>query len=154
MDEDEHAQKELNRSDQFAAMDHGLADSVQNISINDQPVKTDKQRVNACTQPVNNYDERVKAFNQRAHTCKQAVLNGTELPKPRPAVFKSHSQREKERLEVVQAWKDYIGAGGFEDWVRLCHDLRLEGDFSTKAKCKAVCIPIRSAASLSSTNHD
>lgn len=42
------------------------------------------------------------------------------------------------RVNIVQAWDDYFGQGTLEDWARLCRDLGLEGDFSSKTKCKKV----------------
>jgi hypothetical protein len=44
------------------------------------------------------------------------------------------------RFDVVKAWKEYFGEGNLDDWARFCRDLGLEGDFSSKTKCKKVCL--------------
>lgn len=93
------------------------------------------------------FDERALTFNERALGYKWAVQNGTEPPKEMGR-FKSYEQRMKDQLAIVQAWDDYFGAGGLADWARLCQDLGLEGDFSTKGKCRKVWRPICSIASL------
>jgi hypothetical protein len=52
-------------------------------------------------------------------------------PKPKPA-----------KINIVEAWDDYFGEGTLDDWARFCRDLGLEGDFSSKTKCKKVCLHI------------
>lgn len=47
--------------------------------------------------------------------------------------------KPKARFDVVKAWNDYFGEGNLDDWARFCRDLGLEGDFSSKKKCKKVC---------------
>lgn len=42
------------------------------------------------------------------------------------------------RIQFAQIWHDYFGAGNLEDWQRLCHDLGITGDLSSKNKCKKV----------------
>jgi hypothetical protein len=54
-------------------------------------------------------------------------FSGLIIGKPTPA-----------RVNIVQAWDDYFGEGTLHDWARLCRDLGLEGDFSSKTKCKKV----------------
>lgn len=46
--------------------------------------------------------------------------------------------KTKERFDVVKAWKAYFREGELSDWARFCIDLGLEGDFSSKRKCKKV----------------
>ncbi|KAJ4401371.1 hypothetical protein N0V85_005544 [Neurospora sp. IMI 360204] len=41
-----------------------------------------------------------------------------------------------QRRDVVVRWKNYFGAGDLEDWQRLCQDLGLDDDFSSKRKCR------------------
>ncbi|KAJ9164866.1 hypothetical protein NKR19_g940 [Coniochaeta hoffmannii] len=46
------------------------------------------------------------------------------------------SKPNSANFNVVDAWDDYFGEGTLDDWARLCRDLGLEGDFSSKNKCK------------------
>ncbi|KAK5657136.1 hypothetical protein OQA88_3664 [Cercophora sp. LCS_1] len=40
---------------------------------------------------------------------------------------------------IVKRWNDYFGSGGLADWQRLCVDVGLTGDYSSKTKCRKAC---------------
>ena len=42
------------------------------------------------------------------------------------------------KLTVRERWDAYFGPGDLEDFQRLCADLRIEGDLSSKSKCRNV----------------
>ncbi|KAB5580817.1 hypothetical protein GE09DRAFT_1183047 [Coniochaeta sp. 2T2.1] len=42
----------------------------------------------------------------------------------------------KPHFDVVAEWDAYFGEGTTSDWARFCVDLGLEGDFTSKTKCK------------------
>jgi hypothetical protein len=48
---------------------------------------------------------------------------------------KTKAQRQ---AALAVAWDGYFGGGELEDWQRLVHDLGIEGDFSSKTKCRKV----------------
>jgi len=154
MNEAENKQWEPNRSAKWVdGINQGLANSIHNINIDDPPATTYDQRVTAYGQQAVAYSQGVLVFNKRAQACKRARDTGTEPPKQK-RVFKSREQREKEEKEIVQAWKDYFGAGTYEDWARLCRDLGLEGDLSTKFGCRMVRMPTHTIRWLMCTYHD
>ena len=59
------------------------------------------------------------------------------------------SKPNSANFNVVDAWDDYFGEGTLDDWARLCRDLGLEGDFSSKNKCKKVYLPFHLFSLLS-----
>jgi hypothetical protein len=69
---------------------------------------------------------------------------------------KKRPKKNKKKFDVVDAWEKYfgVGEGGLKDWQRLCDDLGLQGDLSSKKKCKKVCptghIPHKKSKSLTS----
>lgn len=42
----------------------------------------------------------------------------------------------KKKPSIVKRFDDYFGAGILADWQRLCDDIGLSGDFSSKTKCR------------------
>jgi len=50
------------------------------------------------------------------------------------------SQATNAEFNVVETWRKYWGQGLLADWQRLCRDLGVAGDLSSKKKCKAVCL--------------
>ena len=44
----------------------------------------------------------------------------------------------QQNLTVRERWDAYFGLGDLEDFQRLCADLRIEGDLSSKKKCRNV----------------
>lgn len=42
------------------------------------------------------------------------------------------------KTSVVAAWMNYFGRGELADWQRLCHDVGLPGNLSSKTKCREV----------------
>ncbi|OIW34888.1 hypothetical protein CONLIGDRAFT_675840 [Coniochaeta ligniaria NRRL 30616] len=58
--------------------------------------------------------------------------NASTQDKPLP----NTTRKSKAKFDVVKAWQEYFGEGNLDDWARFCRDLGLEGDFSSKKKCK------------------
>jgi hypothetical protein len=87
-------------------------------------------------------------------TVKPAVNPAVELgEKPGPKITakagldsrakpgaKPRREAKKKRFNVVDAWQEYWGQGVLTDWQRLCQDLGVHGDLTTKDKCREVCI--------------
>ncbi|KAK4170241.1 hypothetical protein QBC43DRAFT_2438 [Cladorrhinum sp. PSN259] len=48
---------------------------------------------------------------------------------------KNKNKRAKQSA-IVDQFNNYYGSGSLEDWQRLCFDIGLEGDFSSKTKCR------------------
>lgn len=48
------------------------------------------------------------------------------------------AKKKKSSAFLAHAWNDYFGAGELKDWQRLCRDLGLRGDLSSKNKCRKV----------------
>lgn len=49
----------------------------------------------------------------------------------------SATQKQK-KVDVREQWDAYFGPGDLEDFQRLCEDLQIEGDLSSKTKCRKV----------------
>lgn len=49
----------------------------------------------------------------------------------------SATQKQK-KVDVREQWDAYFGPGDLEDFQRLCADLQIEGDLSSKTKCRKV----------------
>jgi len=51
---------------------------------------------------------------------------------------KKKSKTVPYQSQVALFWDEYFGSGQLEDWQRLCLDLGLGGDLSSKKKCRKV----------------
>ena len=47
-------------------------------------------------------------------------------------------KEKKKKVNIVARFTEYFGPGTLEDWQRLCEDLSLEGEFSSKNQCRKV----------------
>ncbi|KAL2127115.1 hypothetical protein VTI74DRAFT_11315 [Chaetomium olivicolor] len=44
--------------------------------------------------------------------------------------------RKKRSRKIVEEFDDYFGTGTVQDWQRLCHDIGLEGTFTSITQCR------------------
>ncbi|KAH8905524.1 hypothetical protein BR93DRAFT_939489 [Coniochaeta sp. PMI_546] len=102
----------------------------------DQIVDSCNKQSNPSHDLVNTHTQQLSTYKQPCNARTQAGEQGGKLHIDMPAVIKPGSKAKRERFDVVAAWKDYFGDGDLEDWIRLCRHLTLEGDLSTKYKCK------------------
>lgn len=49
---------------------------------------------------------------------------------------KNKGRNDKKLREARERWDRYFGAGELVDFQRLCADLKIEGDLSSKNKCR------------------
>lgn len=102
----------------------------------------DEQNKQANRYPVITHDEEeqqlVNDDIQSANAGNQSAYNLDGLQMAMPAVIKPSSALKHQHFDVVEAWRNYFGDGNIEDWIRMCHKLTLEGDLSTKYKCRKV----------------
>lgn len=54
---------------------------------------------------------------------------------------KSKSKNVKKLQGARERWDRYFGAGELVDFQRLCADLKIEGDLSSKNKCRKAGTP-------------
>lgn len=56
-------------------------------------------------------------------------------PTPSPD---SNNKKKKKTKSIVCRFDTYFGSGALADWQRLCRDVGLEGEYSTKNQCTKV----------------
>ncbi|KAB5536655.1 hypothetical protein GE09DRAFT_335098 [Coniochaeta sp. 2T2.1] len=82
--------------------------------------------------PANNHRQRTSSLPELFSTLTISTPNQNKTHDNTTA----NNPESKPNFDVVAAWDAYFGEGTTADWARFCVDLGLEGDFTSKTKCK------------------